>query len=302
MKKLIAILLGVVLMASMLAVFTVSAGSNGFEDEFEPEFINGEPYYRTYAGMYLADVLAAMPNYGGKTVHIVIGASKCSLEKTVITTPNYYRFELESGVESCLLYNYETYKVDPMITIAESAAGTVLDFPSTVTLLSRNESGDGGVIYVDAEYCTIDGGWYVDSYAKVDGGAICVNRDNCTIRNCHFKNCRADDDGGAIYFCSGADDGVVWNCTFEGCSSDDEGNFVNGDGDTVINLCTYGDDDDYYHCEIQSFAGSVLSDGSIWIIVAVAVVVIAALVVLIVLKKKKKVIATAGNASDSDDE
>lgn len=156
-----------------------------------------------------------------------------------------------------------------------------------VRIYGFNKKGDGACIYVDGEGCKIVGGSFWCSNASVDGGAICLNRDDAIIEDCAFVDCYAGDDGGGIYVCAGADDCVINNCVFEGCSCKNRGNAVCGDNDTEVNNCKSDTGSSYKLCKVNNSTGSIISNGSLCVVLIIAGIAIITVIVLIILKKKK---------------
>ena len=152
-------------------------------------------------------------------------------------------------------------------------------------------SSEGGFATVTGEKCIIDGIVCKNCTAGMSGGAITVRGKQFTATNSRFENCSSKI-GGAIQFYSGATGGTVSKCTFTGCTATSGGNCVKGAYDTKVEGCTPTFNyTDYRDCEQGTsdvHVGSVLSDGNIWVIVAVAAVAVCAIAVLAVYKKKKE--------------
>lgn len=168
---------------------------------------------------------------------------------------------------------------------------------------------DGGAISIgyDCDDVQITGSEFIWCIAHHDGGAIniCQQSDDIKIKSCRFLNCSASNGrGGGIFFAFGDARCKVEDCDFSNCSADGDGDYVLGDNDTLIKNCNPKTDDEdlFDDCTFKfSATGSVLSEGNLWIIVAVAALAIAGVAALFIVKKKKKP-ALAVGADNTDEE
>ena len=103
------------------------------------------------------------------------------------------------------------------------------------SIFDRCSAWDGGVVYVNGSYVTIDGYSCNRSFANNSGGAIYVLGDHVTISNFNISNTNATNDGGAIYV--EGDFANIVNSNFTRCISD-YGNgaalYINGLNATVF--------------------------------------------------------------------
>ncbi len=201
----------------------------------------------------------------------------------------------------------------------------VCDYNNVIDCTFENctSGDDGGAIDVsyNSDVFKVKNCKFINCQAEGDGGAvnICQQCDNCRFEYSNFNNCHAsDEDGGGIFFSAGASEGRIYRCIFTDCTADDDGHCVYGrEDDTVVEECLPCSESEllYYNCEFEGespenwdwydwnkyddawwkvlvygpdYYASVLSEGSIWIIIAIAVVAVGGVAALFIVKKKKK--------------
>lgn len=170
----------------------------------------------------------------------------------------------------------------------KEGSGIALDLEKII--IQNCRSNDGGAMKIDAPGCTVMGGYFVNCMTSdndSDGGAILVTSKgiSCTIKSSVFSTCYAyGGKGGAIY--SAAVGTSVNGCKFN-------------EVDAARGKCIFFDAAEWSESGntlppwtldcISSFddkTASVLSEGSLWIVIGIAVAA-AGVIVTIVVKKKK---------------
>ena len=161
--------------------------------------------------------------------------------------------------------------------------------------LGSNFINYGGAIYVNNDDCLIKDCTFIRCYAYREGGAIYINDDDVTIKDCTFSGCAVDNSeskGGGIAVSSGRKNILIDGCTFSNPAHDGIGQAVYGSGTeekyTKVTNCNPKSDIEFWYANCyyaDNAAGSLVSEGNLWIIIAV--VIVAAGVAFFVIKKKK---------------
>lgn len=140
---------------------------------------------------------------------------------------------------------------------------------------------------------------FVNCQASDCAGAIEIDAEGVAIDNCDFQKCKADYYGGAIYIWN---DGVTVNkCDFENNQAGKTGKDIYIDDYSTISwntFKTYNEDDAiayskkaYYSRNNNTFAvtsgtSTILSQGTLWIVIGIAVIALAAIAIVFSRKKK----------------
>ena len=171
--------------------------------------------------------------------------------------------------------------------------GVTLDFNGI-----QMQSNGNPAIVVDGDRCTIKNATFYHCKNKGGkGGGIRItdNDPYCRVEKCFFNGCEAKY-GGGIYI--DADYATISECTFKDCKSEKEGPDVyDNEGESTVDTCStnnsewvnpFADVKEVLKCTFgPSSIASMLSEGNLWIVLAVAVVAVGTVGVLIVRKKKK---------------
>ena len=263
----------------------------------------------------VAGLIAEYADKGeGYTIEVDLAGSEVELKDTIVLNDGKLTLSIKNGtidgqgkyrifnvVDHHTTINLQNVTLKDGYTTDDGAAFYVNDDHVTIngigTVKIENcKADDGGAIYFngDAEYGKVSGITYTKNTASDDdGGAIYIDDPHISVTNCTFNGNTANEDGGAIY--ANCDNTLISGCKFTGGTNGDADSvYVNAE--TTITQCTFtkkaqlvADDEDDITETSNTYtqgSGSLVSGGTLWIIVAVVVVVLA--VVAVVLNKKKK--------------
>lgn len=150
------------------------------------------------------------------------------------------------------------------------------------------DDGEGGAIYVDGGDCIIKGNDCTIKNCNAEyGGAIAVSGHDCTINDIVFSENTASSTGGNDLY-------VFWgDCKVNNCKFYSSSPNANITADTYFDGCNITKKmcvGDVHQVVITNSTGSFISEGNLWIVIAVSLFALGGIVSVIIVKKKKKTV------------